>query len=398
MTASQSRITADCPVYGKCGGCQLRHVLYEEELNFKRQIAEDALKRIGNLQNADVPPVIGGKTTAYRNKMQFPVGRDKDGNAILGGYAPRSHNVVETMFCAIQSDGNNAVLNALSDIFRKIPPVPYDETTQAGELRHVLARDGDDGQIAVVFVTKRETFSRAKEIVAALVERVPQLVGVWQNVNGQNNNVILGKKNRLLYGKEKLLRTVDNGARRLTFAVSPTAFFQVNAAQAAKLFELVEEFAALTGNETVLDLYCGTGTIALFLAHKAKKIIGLEIVPSAIADAKENARLNGVENAKFICGDAAKFCADAIKSPTATQNFADVVILDPPRAGAAQEVLTAVLRLKPRRVVYVSCNIATFARDAKELAAAYRLERVRCVDMFPRTVHVETVGVFELKI
>ncbi len=385
ITPSSHRIAPACPVYEACGGCQLQHLSYEAELEEKRMQVKAALERIGHLRDISVMPTIGSEHPFYyRNKMQFPVAGGK-GRLQIGCFALNTHRVIDVTDCCIQKQKNNEIAAVVRDWMKQYKILPYDEDKGTGLIRHIMGRVGvHTGEIMVCLVTARDTVPHLKELVKLLKAAIPGVKSVVQNVNKRNTNVILGEKTKLIAGEP----TIKDKIGSLKFNISAQSFFQVNSEQAEKLYNTTLDFAELKGTETVVDLYCGTGTITLFMAQKAKRALGIEIVPSAIRDAKKNALANRIENADFLLGDAAvempKLAAGGLRP--------DVVILDPPRAGCEERVLEAIVKVKPDRVVYVSCNPATLARDLAYLhERGFKIEKVQPCDMFSRTHHVETV-------
>ncbi len=388
LSESPDRVVPRCPVYADCGGCQLQHLSYPAQLRAKRQQVADALAHIGRLSDVPVLPVLGADSPwNYRNKVQFPVGRDR-GEIVIGCFARGTHTIIDTGRCFIQAAGNNDVVNAVRDAVREFRVPVYDEDRHIGVLRHVVGRVGQDGSLMVVLVTAVRELRQAKGIVAFLRRRLPRLVSVQQNIQTYRNNVILGRETLLLWGKDAIRDRIG----RLSFRISPRSFFQVNTRQAEVLYGKALEYAGLTGQETVIDAYCGTGTISLFLAQRARKVYGIEIVKPAIFDARRNARDNHVRNAEFMVGDAAAVMPQLYRNGIR----ADVVVTDPPRAGCTPPVLQTFAAMRPRRIVYVSCNPATLARDLAILnESGYRAAEVQPVDMFPMTSAVESVALIE---
>ncbi|MCD8362909.1 MAG: 23S rRNA (uracil(1939)-C(5))-methyltransferase RlmD [Lachnospiraceae bacterium] len=390
-TPSPARIEPDCPYYKRCGGCRTRHMAYEEELRFKRQRVEDALHRIGGLE-VSVSAIHGAKNPdRYRNKAVFPVSQDKKNGVQVGFYRERSHDVVDVSSCLLQS----AQADKAGRIVRKwmnqhqIPA--YDEGSGAGLIRHVFVRTNRRGESLICVVVNGKALPFEKELVKALRVGCPKAVGIVLNTNTRQTNVILGQQYRTLWGQDFL----EDRLCGLTFRLSIPSFFQVNRDQAEVLYNLALDCAALTGTETVVDLYCGTGTISLVMARKAGQVIGAEIVPAAIRNAKENAARNGFTNAEFLCADA----GEAAQELAGRGVRPDVVCVDPPRKGLDLAVIDAIAVMNPQRVVYVSCDPATLARDLKMLGErGYCVQRVEAVDMFPRTGHVETVCLMSRKI
>lgn len=377
---SPERMEPECPYAGKCGGCAYRHLTYPEELWAKRQRVQDALTRIGGLE-LTVEEILGAKNPEhYRNKSQYPVGADGS----IGFFQARTHKVVPIRRCLIQTEAADRTAQAVGEWMRRYKISAYDETTGKGLVRHVCVRVNRKGESLCCVVVNGNKVPREPELAAYVTAAVPYTVGVLLNSNTRRGNVVLGDKYRTLFGRNYLMDTLCG----LEFKLSMPSFYQVNRDQAEVLYGKALEFAGLTGNETVLDLYCGIGTITLCLAKAAKRVIGAEIVPPAIRDAKENALRNHVENAEFFCGDAADIAAklesDGLRP--------DVVTVDPPRKGLAPEVIASVAAMGPEKVVYVSCDPATLGRDVKIFREfGYEAKRAAAVDMFPGTAHVETV-------
>lgn len=385
ITASPDRVEPVCPVYADCGGCQLQHLSYAGQLRMKQQQVKDALTRIGHL-DIEVLPVIGcNNPWNYRNKMQFPAASGAEGKISIGCYAAATHSVIDTGSCMIQKEANNEVLTTVRKWMQRYGISAYDEKTGKGLIRHVMSRVGvHSGEVMAVLITSAYDIPHKKELVEWLTKYVPNLVSVVQNINKKPTNIVMGNKTRVLYGQP----TITDSLGALNFNISAQSFFQVNSEQAEKLYNKALEYAALSGNETVVDVYCGTGTISLYLAKHAGKVYGIEIVAPAIDDAKKNAQENNCNNAEFILGDAAEklpqLLAEGVKP--------DVVVVDPPRAGCEQKVLKAIADVEPQRIVYVSCNPASLARDLAYLAErGYKAMAAQPVDMFPMTSHVETV-------
>lgn len=377
---SPERMEPECPYAGKCGGCAYRHLTYPEELWAKHQRVQDALTRIGGLE-LTVEEILGAKNPEhYRNKSQYPVGADGS----IGFFQARTHKVVPIRRCLIQTETADRTAQAVGEWMRRYKISAYDETTGKGLVRHVCVRVNRKGESLCCVVVNGNKVPREPELAAYVTAAVPHTVGVLLNSNTRRGNVVLGDKYRTLFGRNYLMDTLCG----LEFKLSMPSFYQVNRDQAEVLYGKALEFAGLTGNETVLDLYCGIGTITLCLAKAAKRVIGAEIVPPAIRDAKENALRNHVENAEFFCGDAADIAAklesDGLRP--------DVVTVDPPRKGLAPEVIASVAAMGPEKVVYVSCDPATLGRDVKIFREfGYEAKRAAAVDMFPGTAHVETV-------
>ncbi len=378
--ASSSRVEPDCPYYERCGGCCYRHMTYAEELEAKRQRVEDAIQRIGGV-DLTVPPVLGAAhPERYRNKAQFPVAPGPR----IGFYQKRTHAVTDVEDCLLQSEAA-ARLRATTRSWMKQFHIPaYQERSGKGLVRHVYVRTNRKGQSLYCLLINGSTAPRLTELVGALRAAEPGLVGVVLGINEKRNNVILGDSYRTLWGQDYL----DDTLCGLTFRLSVPSFYQVNPEQTEVLYRQAAEYAGLTGGETVLDLYCGIGTIGLTMAGQAGTVIGAEVVPEAVEDAKQNAQRNGVTNARFLCGDA----GEAARQLAAEGVRPDVVCVDPPRKGLSEDVVETVAEMAPERIVYVSCDPATLGRDLERFARrGYAARQVTAVDLFPRTAHVETV-------
>ena len=384
LLPSPNRIVPRCSRFPACGGCRLQHLAYDAELALKQKRVEETLRRVGKIDAPQILPVKGAADPwRYRNKMQFPVGRDQN-KLLIGCYAAGSHRIIDTDECLIQKQGNNEIIAALRQVVRRCNLSVYDEKNCRGILRHVVGRVNEAGEIMLVLVTATENLPRRSEVITALRENLPRMIGLQQNIQPDKSNVIMGSKTKLLWGKATITEKLGN----FVFNISPRSFFQVNTAQAKILYDTAREFAALTGRETLLDAYCGTGTVGLYLATAAKKVIGVEIVASAVEDARENARLNGIENAEFMAGDAAKLMPELLRSGLKP----DVIVLDPPRSGSDETFLAAAAKMRPARIVYISCNPATLARDVAFLKNhGYEFGMAQAVDMFPQTMNIETV-------
>ena len=384
LTPSVHRVEPDCPYFPRCGGCALRHMDYEQELALKQTHVQSCLTRIGGQTISALPITGAAQTDDYRNKVQFPV-QEQDGRPVAGFFSGKTHRVIPVRHCRIQPDCADAIRGAVLAWMEQYHIRAYDEQTHTGYIRHIYIRFGaESGQILVCIVANCAQLPKKKQLVAALLAAEPGITTIVFSPNTKKGNTVLGTEFHPLYGDGTITDTLCG----LQFRLSAPAFYQVNHAQAERLYEKAVQLAGLTGNETVLDLYCGTGTITLCLARHAKKAIGVEIVPQAIEDAKFNAAQNGMENAEFFCmdaGQAAKMLADRRIRP-------DVIVVDPPRKGVSADVIEAISAMAPQRVVYVSCDPATLARDLKLLTAAgYTLQTAEAFDLFPRCAHVETV-------
>ena len=373
-----------CEVYGNCGGCQLQHASYTEQLRLKTESVKAVIERIAKCDPELVLPCIGPEEPwRYRNKMQMPVGGTV-GNVRMGFYQKGSHSIINHEQCPIQDAGNDDIRKVCFDAMKELGIEPYDEHREIGMIRHVVGRIGKE-EWMVILVSRTASIPHETELVERIVTVLPQVTSIVVNHNPKQTNVILGPTNRTIYGKDQITDYIKD----LSFQLSPHSFFQVNPEQTTVLYDTALEFADLKGHETVIDAYCGTGTISLFLAHKAKNVIGIEIVEPAIADAKKNAERNGYSNTEFIVGDAAVEMPRLYKQGIKP----DVIVFDPIRAGCKEDVLHAAVGMAPKRIVYVSCNPSSMARDIEILTKqGYQLVKVQPVDMFPQTYHVEAVA------
>ena len=386
LTPSKDRVEPKCPVARQCGGCQIQEMRYEAQLAFKQKMVQNNLERIGGLSDFEMYPVIGMETPyAYRNKAQFPVGEDKDGNIVIGFYAGRTHHIVEQTDCCIGAPENGEVLRKVKAYMQKNQIRPYNEEHHSGIVRHILIRTGYHTKEIMVCLIINGTSIPNAEALCRQLAKISGMTSITLNVNKKQTNVILGDKILPLWGKE----TITDYIGDVKYQISPLSFYQVNPVQTVKLYQTALEYAQLDGNETVWDLYCGIGTISLFLAQKAKFVRGVEIVPAAIEDAKRNAQINHIENVEFFVGKAEEVLPREYEKNGV---YADVIVVDPPRKGCDEMLLKTILKMQPKRVVYVSCDSATLARDLRFLCDnGYELKKVCGVDQFPQTVHVETV-------
>ncbi len=386
ISPSSDRQEPDCGIFNKCGGCTFRHISYEAELRFKQKRVTDAFTRIGGVSPEIVYPIVGSPCKdAYRNKAQLPITADKDGRICTGFFASGSHRVIPLASCSLQSEIFNEVIRVFTDWANEEGISVYSESEHKGVLRHLYLRHAKKtDELMVCIVINADSFKGEKKLVEKLKNNFDNLKTVVVNINKEKTNVITGKKNRVLYGDGYITDELCG----LKFRISPLSFYQVNRDQAEKLYEIAAELADLKNGENLIDLYCGTGTIGLSMAHKVKKLIGVEIIPQAIEDARKNAERNGISNARFICADAAK-AAKMLKSECV---HADCIIVDPPRKGCDSSLIGTIQELSPKRIVYVSCDPATLARDVKLFEEkGYKTQKAIPVDMFPRTGHVETV-------
>ena len=386
LTPAPARVPPDCPHFAQCGGCVWRHISYEEECKLKQQKVTDAAERIGGIQTV-IKPILGSeRTLRYRNKAQLPVGKAKDGAVQMGFYAFHSHRIIDCADCALQPAQFADVMRMTRAFLAATDNDIYDEATGKGRLRHLYIRCGEvTDELMVCYVVNGNGLKQEDLLVKMLREGLPNLKTVIINSNREKTNVILGRKNRVIYGSG----TISDVLCGLTFRISPFSFWQVNRAQAERLYEQARAYAALTGEETLLDLYCGTGTIGLTMAKNCKTLIGVEIVADAVHDAEQNAAVNTICNARFMCADAPQAAAQLEQEGIRP----DVVVLDPPRKGCGEALVKTIAKMAPKRVVYVSCDPATLARDLRFFAdAGYQTQEITPVDMFPRTAHVESVA------
>ena len=421
VTPSAFRVEPKCPHHRRCGGCQIQALSYEKQLEFKQDKVRGNLIRIGGFSVEEIEtkmlPVVGMETPfRYRNKAQFPVGTDKEGNMVTGFYAARTHSIIPVDDCLLGVEENASILEAVKEWMITNGVTAYDEETGKGLLRHVLIRFGfTTKEIMVCLIINGRTLPAQGDFIARL-EKMEGMTSISININTKNTNVILGDVTECIWGQSYITDYIHLRKTRdilvgdaaefeasdtaVAYRISPQSFYQVNPVQTEKLYSTALDYAELTGEEYVWDLYCGIGTISLFLAQKAKKVYGVEIVPQAIEDAKNNAKLNGIENAEFFVGKAEEVLpefyenlkeGDAMLTP-------DVIVVDPPRKGCDNACLDTMLKMQPKRIVYVSCDSATLARDLRILCdGGYELEKIRAVDQFPHTGHIETVVALTLK-
>jgi len=402
LTPSKDRVEEPvCSMARKCGGCQIQEMKYPAQLAFKEAKVRGNLERIGEVPTELLDQIMhpavgmdgeGMQPFRYRNKAQFPIGTDKDGRVIAGFYAGRTHSIIENTDCALGVEVNEEILNCILDFMEEFKIPAYDEVKHKGLVRHVLLRYGfKTDEIMVCLVINGKTIPHCHDLVGRL-RQIPGMTSITLSTNTAKTNVIMGDTIRLLWGQEFITDYIGE----IKYQISPLSFYQVNPVQTEKLYGLALDYAGLTGNEAVWDLYCGIGTISLFLAKKAKQVYGVEIVPQAIDDAKNNAKINDITNAEFYVGKAEEVLPEYYKEYEKTHNgetaHADVIVVDPPRKGCEESLLQTIVDMQPEKVVYVSCDSATLARDVKFLRAnGYELKDVTPVDQFPHTVHVETV-------
>lgn len=402
ITPSPDRVEPICPIARQCGGCTLQAMSYEKQLEFKKNIIQNNIWRIGGLKDVIVERVIGMENPYhYRNKAQFPVGTDKNGNIIMGFYAGRTHSIIETERCYIGSTINEGILAEIKKFMQENNIPAYNEEAHTGLIRHVLIRVGfTTGQVMVCLIINGKRLPKAERLVEALrglklpqdekLKAAPVITSIMTNINTEKTNVILGRECTTLWGSPYIEDYIGN----VKYQISPLSFYQVNPEQTKVLYETALEYAGLTGNETVWDLYCGIGTISLFLARKAKKVYGVEIVPQAIEDAGNNAKINGIDNVEFFVGKAEEVLPRFYEEETkrlGKKVTADVIVVDPPRKGCEESLLRTMVEMEPERIVYVSCDSATLARDLKYLCNnGYEVEKCVGVDQFSQSTHVET--------
>jgi len=382
---SNKRVIPRCPLAEVCGGCQIMGMNYSEQLNIKTQRVRETLKRIGKI-DAPVNETLGmDEPYHYRNKAQFPIGMDGT-TPIMGFFKTGTHEIVNTEHCYIQHPVNDVLTKIVKEYIAKHSVTVYDERSRKGLLRHMISRiSNKTGEVMVIFVINGKELPHQEKLIGTLKKEVENLKTVVQNINTKNTNVIFGDQTTTLYGDGFIVDQIKD----LSFYISPRSFFQVNPIQTRVLYEKALEYAKLTGDETVFDLYCGIGSISLFLAQKANKVYGIEIVPEAVEDAKKNATLNKLTNTQFILGAA----EDAVPKLYEKAITADVVVVDPPRKGCEEKVLETMVKMDPKRIVYVSCNPSTLARDLAYLEEhGYKTQEVQPVDLFPHSAHVEAVA------
>ncbi len=388
--ASPERVTPPCDVYYKCGGCQLQHMSYDMQLEMKRNQVKNVMQKVAHLDSVPVHPVLGMKDPwRYRNKIQIPVG-EKDGELITGFYQQRSHRIIDDMdTCVIQNELGDRMVEAVRRIATDLGIEAYDENTHRGVLRHIIVRTAfGTNDTMIILVSRTEKLPHQTELIKQLTETYPAIKSIIQNINKDKTNVIMGKKSRTIYGEDYIYDAIGD----LKFKISPRSFYQVNPTQTKVLYDKALEYANVGPNDVVIDAYCGIGTISLFLAQKAKKVYGVEIVPEAIDDAKINAKLNGITNTEFVVGEAEK----VMPLWTAQGLRPDVIVVDPPRKGCDEALLQAMIAMAPKRIVYVSCNPSTLARDLRILEdGGFKTQEVQPVDMFSQTHHVEAIALIQ---
>ncbi len=382
---SPERIRPECDLFGKCGGCDLCHMSYDAETAFKLKMVNDTYKKIGHLDYKITNILKADNTMHYRNKVQIPF-QDFNGKAICGFYQKQSHNIIEVRKCLLQTDLTTDIAIFVKNIMNEYKIKAYDEKNHKGSLRHLLVRKNSNDEYMIALIVCEYNESDIEILTKKIINKFPTVKSIILNINKNKNNIILGDKYKVLYGNDYLIEDILG----LKFKMSHKAFFQINHKQTEKLYTKVLEFSKITKNDVALDCYCGVGTISLLLAQKAKKVYGIEIVEEAIKDAKENAKINNIDNAQFIVG-AVEDKINDIKEKI------DVLVVDPPRKGLDEKVIEAIKKSKIEKVVYVSCNVSTMARDISILKDEYDISEVLCVDLFPRTCNVETIALLSHK-
>jgi len=381
----------DCSTYKRCGGCNLRHINYAKTLELKKNTVQNLVNKTLK-EKIEVKNTIGMENPFnYRNKAQYPVGLDKQGNPVIGVFANRTHEVIEIKECMIQNKESEKIAKHICEFAKENNISVYNEETRKGLLRHIVIKVGiKTNEIMCVLVLNGREINNEEKLVKELIEKFPNIKTIVKNINTQNTNVILGKENINIYGEGYIYDKLGD----YTFKISPLSFYQINPIQTEKLYNLALEKAELTGKEILFDLYCGIGTIGIFIANKAKEVYGIEIVEQAIEDAKENCKINNITNAKYYAGDTEKLLTDLIEK----QNIIpDVVVVDPPRKGLDRTTIENIKNIKAKKVIYISCNPATLVRDLAYLEDKYEVKEIQPVDMFPFTSHVECVAVMYLK-
>ena len=383
---SEHRKNEDCETAKMCGGCTLRHIDYDFTMKMKKVAVENTISKVLGRKIAVDEVIKMENPFNYRNKLQYPIGVNSDGKTVMGVYASRSHNIINTKECKIQDKLSQEIANSIYDFIVENKIEVYNEKSLSGSIRHIIIRIGKKtNEIMITLVTNTEKIKNEKELVEYLISKYPEIKTIAKNINNKNTNVILGNKTEIIYGDGYIYDVLENKK----FKISPLSFYQVNPIQTEKLYSKAVEYADLTGKETVFDLYCGIGTITLFLAQHAKQVYGVEIIPEAIEDAKMNARLNGFENTQFAVGKSEEIIPAWIENGIVP----DVIVVDPPRKGCDRSLLDTMLEAAPDRIVYVSCDSSTLARDLRVLIdGGYKLEVVQPVDMFPQTAHIECVA------
>lgn len=391
ITPSKARQETDCNTYKRCGGCNLRHINYKETLKLKREIVQNLVNKALK-QKIIVKETIGMEHPFfYRNKAQYPVGYNKNGEIVTGVYAERTHEIVPIESCAIQMPISQEISNFIVQFMKENKISAYDEKTRVGAIRHIVIKVGIyTNEIMCILVTNEREIQHERELIEALKNNFPNITTIIKNINQKNTNVIMGNENQILYGTGY----IKDRLGEFTFNISPMSFYQINPIQTEKLYNLAIQKANLTKEDIVLDLYCGIGTIGSFASTFVKQVYGIEIVEQAIIDAKENAKQNNIENMEFYCGDVEEILETVLEKKNIKPS---VVFVDPPRKGLDERTIQNIIRIKPERMIYISCNPATLVRDLTKLDEIYEIKEIQALDMFPFTTHVECVAVLNLR-
>ena len=391
LEPSKYRVKSDCETYSKCGGCNLRHIDYKHSLEMKKNSVKNTLRKALK-RDVEISEIIGMENPCYyRNKLQYPVGLDNNGKITMGVFANRSHRIIETLDCKIQNKDCQKIAKDVFEFLKEKKIQAYDEESKEGLIRHIIVRIGiKTNEIMVILVLNSWDLPYEKELIDFIINRNPKVKTIVKNLNNKNTNVILGQENKTIFGEGYIYDYLDDKK----FKISPLSFYQVNPVQTVKLYQKAVEFAELSGNEIIFDLYCGVGTIGIFASNKAKKLYGIEVIENAIKDARLNAKINNIDNAEFFVGNVEEILPKFLKE---REIKPDVVFLDPPRKGCDITAIQTLLDVKPSKIIYISCNPASLARDLKIFDEKYEIKKISLVDMFPGTSHVECVAVLNLK-
>lgn len=389
---SKVRKQSDCNTYKRCGGCNLRHMEYNETLNLKKETVQNLVNKTLE-QKVIVKDTIGmEKPFHYRNKAQYPVGYNKNNEIVTGVYAARTHEIIELESCAIQMPISQKIAKFIINFMKENQISAYNEKTKEGAIRHIVVKVGiHTNEVMCVIVTNEKNIPKGNELVKSLKQNFPEIKTIVKNINQKDTNVIMGKEKQVLFGEGYIQDKLGD----FTFNISPLSFYQINPLQTEKLYNIAIKATNLNKKDVALDLYCGIGTIGTFASPYVKQVYGIEIIEQAIEDAKKNAKLNGIENMQFYCGDVEKILENVLEKEKTIPN---VIFVDPPRKGLDKHTIENILKIKPERLVYISCNPATLVRDLKEFEEIYEIKELQPVDMFPFTSHVETISVLNLKI
>lgn len=391
IKSSNVRQDLDCNTYKRCGGCNLRHMKYEETLDLKRNIVQNLVNKILKHKITITETIGMEKPFFYRNKAQYPVGYNKNGEIVTGVYASRTHEIIPIEFCTIQMPISQEISKFIIEFMQKNKISAYNEKTRIGAIRHIVVKVGIyTNQIMCIIVTNQKQIPHENKLIEALKAKFPNITTIIKNINTKNTNVIMGMENQILYGTGYIKDKLGN----FTFNISPLSFYQINPIQTEKLYNLAIQKANLTKQDIVLDLYCGIGTIGSFVSPYVKQVYGIEIVDQAIIDAKENAKQNNIKNIEFYCGDVEEILETVLEKKNINPN---VIFVDPPRKGLDNNTINNIIKLKPERFIYISCNPATLVRDLVKLDEVYDIKEIQPIDMFPFTTHVECCSVLYLK-